>query len=109
MISEGRKIKENNGDNSIGEIIPLFLDKVGFKNIDCFINDRIIKLKPPYESKEEIEKINMLSKLIENYPFNFSTIEKAQIRKVLAAISDNKFVSYNPTMLFLSIGEKIIY
>ena len=106
MKSENEKLKNGNGNNSIGELVPGLLENIGFKDVNCFINDKVNIMKPPYESVEEKNKIKMLENLIENYPYNFSESEVKEIDEVITMIKRNEFVAYNPTMLFISVGRK---
>ena len=106
MISETEKIESGNGNNSIGETVPILLDECGFTDIKCWINDKVNELKPPYETSAEQNKIKMLEKLAENYPFNFSVKEKEEIKRMNQMIKNKKFMGYNPTMLFLTVGKK---
>ncbi len=40
---------------------------MNLKDINCCINDKINKIKPPYVSDEEKSKISMLKNLVRNY------------------------------------------
>ncbi len=107
MKSEEKKIIYGNGDNSLGELVPILLEEAGFKNINCYVNDKMNIMKPPYESNEEKSKIEMLKNLVTNYPYELSESEIKEIEEVNEMIKNQEFVAYNPTMLFISTGRKI--
>ena len=106
MKSERRKVENSSGDNSLGELVPGLLEKAGFRDVNCFINDKVNIMKPPYNTDEEKSKISMLEKLVESYPYNFSESEINEIDEVVKMIRDNEFTAYSPTMLFISTGIK---
>ncbi len=106
MKSDELKIESCQGNNSIGELIPVYLKQIGLENIQCYLNDKVTRLTSPYSSESEKRKIRMLKSLITDYPFKFSESEKVKIQRIVDDISSGDYWSYSPTMLFISSGIK---
>lgn len=51
LMSNKGRIKRGQGDNSIGAKVPRMMTKLGLREIDIRLNDRVAYLEPPYEGR----------------------------------------------------------
>ena len=106
LRKETKKINNKNGNDSIGELVPLIMHEINMDNIHCYMNDKIISLNPPYSTEEQKNKIKMITNLKYHCPHKLNKSDKQEINNILELIGSNEFYSYGPTMLFLTSGEK---
>lgn len=54
VLFERGKKKLGLGDNSLGDLVPGYLAKVGFENVEVRLSDKAIPMYPPYNTKEQV-------------------------------------------------------
>jgi len=62
LISSLGRIKLGRGDNSIGRKVPMMMSRLGLKEIDVRLNDRVFHLEPPYEGTVQLHQLESLKK-----------------------------------------------
>ncbi len=62
LISSLGRIKLSRGDESIGRKIPMMMSRLGLKEIDVRLNDRVFHLEPPYEGPVQQHQLVSMKK-----------------------------------------------
>jgi ubiquinone/menaquinone biosynthesis C-methylase UbiE len=126
LAIEKYKIQQNEGNNSFGDLVASSMNALGFTSIQCYLNDKIMEVYPPYDSFEQQVKINNFLKMgkskdelkafnhayqsaIENDNYlgflkNIDTIDNSN--KVINAIKKNHFAQGGASILYLISGKK---
>ncbi len=60
LLSNRGRIKMGRGDMSIGSQVPRMMSKLGLRDIDIRMNDRVQFLEPPYESPRQQQLLKMI-------------------------------------------------
>jgi ubiquinone/menaquinone biosynthesis C-methylase UbiE len=58
LAIEKYKLQQNQGNSSFGDLVTGTMSTLGYKNIQSFLNDKLISIYPPYETNEQRAKIN---------------------------------------------------
>lgn len=59
LFFEKHKEARNDGNQSFGDLLTGTMNALGFKNIQAYLNDKLISIYPPYASREQQLKINV--------------------------------------------------
>ena len=59
LMAEKEKIQNKEGNNSFGDLLSGTMSKLGFSEIQSFLNDKLIPVYPPYDSPEQQAAINV--------------------------------------------------
>lgn len=126
LAIEKYKIQQNQGNNSFGDLVASSMNSLGFNTIQCYLNDKIMEVYPPYDSFEQQVKINNFLKIgkstdelkafnnayqnaIDNDNYlgflkKIDTIDNSN--KVINAIKKNHFAQGGASILYLISGKK---
>jgi ubiquinone/menaquinone biosynthesis C-methylase UbiE len=59
LAYEKLKLSNKNGNHSFGDLLTGTMNELGFKNIQSFLNDKLISIYPPYDTAEQQAAINI--------------------------------------------------
>jgi ubiquinone/menaquinone biosynthesis C-methylase UbiE len=91
---ERNKMEEGYGNDSLGPLLPEYLWKAGFCNIQAYMSDRINLLNPPYSSNTQKEILAQMKQ------WNRGNLPLQQ------ALESSTLFAAMPTLLLLVSGEK---
>jgi SAM-dependent methyltransferase len=64
LICNKGSIKLRRGDHSIGNKVPMMMEKLGLVDIEARLNDKVGFLRPPYEGPQQQNSIYMIKKRV---------------------------------------------
>lgn len=131
LICENGKTLLKEGNSSIGDMIPIYLNDLNIENIEVFLSDKASFLLPPYNSEEQKINLQQLKewessnfgilnkkqyerhfnagieaiKLHDGFQFYWEKIQKMYAR-ILDDISNNRFSCSGSSLMYLVSGTK---
>lgn len=97
LALEQLKQMDGNGNNSFGDLLTGTMNKLGFREIQSYLNDKLTPIYPPYEKPEQFAAIDYFLNDIEN---NNSE------SPIQSHIKNGNFYHGGGTMLYLVSGRK---
>lgn len=59
LVYEKEKLSRDDGNNSFGDLMAGTMNSLNFRNIQSYLNDKLISLYPPYDTVEQQAVINL--------------------------------------------------
>ena len=59
LVYEKDKLHRDDGNNSFGDLLTGTMNRLGFKHLQSYLNDKLISIYPPYDTPEQQAAINM--------------------------------------------------
>ena len=126
LVYEKMKLNRDDGNNSFGDLMTGTMNRLGFTQIQSYLNDKLISIYPPYDTPEQQDAINTyltwgLSEagriefehryrhaiagkgylgFLAEYPFDVSD------DNILAALKNQTYTSSGASLLYLVSGKK---
>ncbi len=127
LIAEQGKKRLGFGDNSLGDLLPGMLSKLGFQQIDVRLSDKAIVMVPPYDTQEQMattrhwEKGNSGDAMNNSDLFYFEAFGdkylsfyeeyhqkyEGKSERVFEALRNNDFHSAGGALMYLVSGKKV--
>lgn len=80
LVYEKDKLHRDDGNNSFGDLLTGTMNRLGFKHLQSYLNDKLISIYPPYDTPEQQAAINMFLRP-GDYPRPTGTLFKKTTRK----------------------------
>jgi ubiquinone/menaquinone biosynthesis C-methylase UbiE len=120
LYFEKHKQQVHNGNQSFGDLLLGTMNMLGFKNIQSYLNDKLVAIYPPYTSMEQQAKINTylkwgktdeeLEEFDAHYRMAVSNNTYTDFLKSYKPISkDNKVIQGLKDLTYSSGGASILY
>ncbi len=59
LVYEKNKLHRDDGNNSFGDLLTGTMNRLGFRDLQSYLNDKLISIYPPYDTPEQQAAINM--------------------------------------------------
>ncbi len=117
---EKYKLQQNQGNNSFGDLLTGTMNGLDFKNIQAYLNDKLVSIYPPYDTREQQAKINSFLKWgksdseIQTFDKAYQTAAGSNeypdfLKKHTSLGSDNKVVKDIKAQNYASGGASLLY
>ena len=120
LVYEHFKLKQNNGNNSFGDLLSGTMNLLGFTEIQSYLNDKLVSIFPPYGTVEQQAKINSFlkwgktdsEKMEFEKEYQYASAQNAYpdfLKNNKSLSSDNKVVKSLRNQTFFSSGASLLY
>jgi SAM-dependent methyltransferase len=126
LAYEKHKQEQNNGNNSFGDLLTYTMNDLKFKNLQSFLNDKLITIYPPYNTLEQQARVNNYLKwgktdaeikafeadyrdaiINDNYPEFLQNYKPlTATNKVIMGLKNLTYANSGASLLYLVSGKK---
>jgi ubiquinone/menaquinone biosynthesis C-methylase UbiE len=103
LYVEKHKETAQNGNSSFGDLLAGTMNRLGFKHIQSYLNDKLVCIYPPYDTVEQQQKINTYFK----WGRSEAEIERFEMEYAVA-IEDNSYPNFLKNIPTLTNSNKVI-